>query len=55
MHGIRQDRLDAYLDEFSYRHYYGLSGDIFWIMLYHISVFYPLGDANEAEVIETEF
>ena len=55
MHGIRQDRLDAYLDEFSYRHYYGLSGDIFWIVLYHISVFYPLGDANEAEVIETEF
>ena len=27
MHGIRQDRLDAYLDEFSYQHYYscGLS------------------------------
>ena len=42
MHGVCQQRLDGVLDEFSYRHYFGIQKDIFWILLYHISRFYPL-------------
>ena len=42
MHGVLQGRIDGVLDEFSYRHFFGIDKDIFWVLIYHISVFYPV-------------
>ena len=42
MGGVYQERIDSVLDEFQYRYYYSDNKDIFWILVYHISFFYPV-------------